>query len=94
MAVVRLTRLPRSLARSLLMVCMSSSLVKLPSEPKGEERSRKNRRASTPYRWDSRWGSTTLPLDLDILSPLKLSQPWPYSFLGRGRPMLMRKAGQ
>ena len=48
MAVVRLTRLPRSLARSMLMVWISSSLEKLPSLPKGKVRSRKNRRASTP----------------------------------------------
>ena len=48
MAVVRLTRLPRSLARSTLMVLMSSSLEKLPSEPKGKVRIRKKRRASTP----------------------------------------------
>ena len=48
MAVVRLTRLPRSLARSMLMVWISSSLEKLPSEPKGKVRSRKKRRASTP----------------------------------------------
>ena len=48
MAVVRLTRLPRSLARSVLMVWISSSLEKLPSEPKGKVRMRKKRRASTP----------------------------------------------
>jgi hypothetical protein len=48
MAVVRLTRLPRSLARSVLMVWIKSSLEKLPSEPKGKVRSRKKRRASTP----------------------------------------------
>ena len=48
MAVVRLTRLPRSFARSVLMVLMSSSLEKLPSEPKGKVRSRKKRSASTP----------------------------------------------
>ena len=50
MAVVRDTRLPRSLARSVLMVLISSSLEKLPSEPKGKVRSRKKRRASTPKR--------------------------------------------
>ena len=32
----------------ILMVLMSASLEKLPSEPKGKVRSRKNRRASTP----------------------------------------------
>ena len=48
MAVVRLRRLPRSLARSRLMVSMSSSLEKLPSLPKGKVRIRKKRRASTP----------------------------------------------
>ena len=48
MAVVRETRLPRSLARSVLMVWISSSLEKLPSEPKGNVRIRKKRRASTP----------------------------------------------
>ena len=48
MAVVRLTRLPRSLARSTLMVLMSSSLEKFPSEPKGKVRIRKNRREATP----------------------------------------------
>ena len=48
MAVLRLTRLPRSLARSVLMQEMSSSLEKLPSEPKGKVRSRKKRMASTP----------------------------------------------
>ena len=41
MAVVRLSRLPRSLARSMLMRLMSSSLEKLPSEPNGKSRSRK-----------------------------------------------------
>ena len=50
MATVRETRLPRSLARSTLMVLISASLEKLPSEPKGKERSRKKRRASTPKR--------------------------------------------
>ncbi len=48
MAVVRLTRLPRQLARSTLMVLISSSLEKLPSDPKGKVRSRKKRRVSTP----------------------------------------------
>jgi hypothetical protein len=48
MAVVRESRLPRSLARSVLMVEMSSSLEKLPSVPKGKVRIRKKRRASTP----------------------------------------------
>ena len=47
-AVVRDTRLPRSLARSVLIVEISSSLEKLPSEPKGKVRSRKKRSASTP----------------------------------------------
>ena len=47
-AVVRLSRLPRSLARSTLMVWIRASLEKLPSEPKGNVRSRKKRRASTP----------------------------------------------
>ena len=41
MAVVRDSRLPRSLARSILMRLISSSLEKLPSEPKGKSRSRK-----------------------------------------------------
>ena len=41
MAVVRLTRLPRSLARSVLMRPMRASLEKLPSVPKGNSRSRK-----------------------------------------------------
>ena len=41
MAVVRLTRLPRSLARSVLMRPMRASLEKLPSLPKGNSRSRK-----------------------------------------------------
>ena len=49
-AVVRETRLPRSLARSTLIVLISSSLEKLPSEPNGNERSRKKRSASTPKR--------------------------------------------
>ena len=50
MATVRETRLPRSFARSTLMVEIRDSLEKLPSEPKGKVRSRKNRRASTPKR--------------------------------------------
>ncbi|MPM24294.1 hypothetical protein SDC9_70775 [bioreactor metagenome] len=41
MAVVRERRLPRSLARSALIRAMSSSLEKLPSEPKGNSRRRK-----------------------------------------------------
>ena len=48
MDTVRETRLPMSFARSALMVLMSSSLEKLPSEPKGKVRSRKYRRVSTP----------------------------------------------
>ena len=48
MPVVRLTRFPSLLARSVLMVEISSSLEKLPSEPKGKVRSRKKRSASTP----------------------------------------------
>ena len=76
-AVVRETRLPRSLARSMLIVLISSSLEKLPSEPKGNVRSRKKRSASTPNFSASRYGSTTLPLDLDILPPSMTSQPWP-----------------
>ena len=77
MPVVRLTRLPSLLARSVLMVLMSSSLEKLPSEPKGNVRSRKKRSASTPNFSASRYGSTTLPLDLLILPPSMTSQPWP-----------------
>ena len=60
-----------------LMVLMSSSLEKLPSEPKGKVRIRKNRRASTPNFSARIYGSTTLPLDLDILPPSSSSQPWP-----------------
>ena len=41
MAVVRDSRLPKSLARSMLMRLISSSLEKLPSVPKGKSRSRK-----------------------------------------------------
>ena len=41
MATVRDSRLPRSLARSVLMRLMSASLVKAPSLPKGTSRSRK-----------------------------------------------------
>ena len=48
MDTVRETRLPRSLARSVLMRVIRASLEKLPSEPKGNSRSRKYRRASTP----------------------------------------------
>ena len=40
MAVVRLTKLPKSLARSMLMRLMRLSLEKLPSLPKGNSRSR------------------------------------------------------
>ena len=36
------------------MVWISSSLVKLPSEPKGKVRRTKKRSASTPYRSESR----------------------------------------
>ena len=35
-----------------------------------------------------------MPLDLLILPPSSSSQPWPYTFLGRGRPRAMRMAGQ
>ena len=41
------------LEKSTLMVEIKASLEKLPSEPKGKVRSRKNRRASTPKRWAS-----------------------------------------
>ena len=41
MATVRLSRLPRSLARSLLMRLMRASLVNMPSLPNGISRSRK-----------------------------------------------------
>ena len=94
MAVVRETRLPRSLARSVLMVWISSSLEKLPSEPKGNVRIRKNRRASTPNFSARIYGSTTLPLDLDILPPSSSSQPWPNTCLGTGSPRLISMAGQ
>ena len=76
-AVVRETRLPKSFARSVFMVEMSSSLEKLPSEPKGKVRRRKNLSASTPNMSASLYGSTTLPFDLLILPPSMTSQPWP-----------------
>ena len=76
-AVVRETRFPRSFARSMLMVLIRSSLEKLPSEPNGNVRSRKKRSASTPNISASTYGSTTLPLDFDILPPSMTSQPWP-----------------
>ena len=41
MATVRLSRLPRSFARSLLMRLMRASLVNVPSLPKGISRNRK-----------------------------------------------------
>ena len=41
MATVRLSRLPRSLARSLLIRLMRASLVNMPSLPKGISRNRK-----------------------------------------------------
>ncbi len=77
MVTVRETRLPRSLARSVLIRLISSSLVKLPSEPKGNSRNRKYRTASTLYRWQRMAGSTTLPRLLLIFSPLKFNHPWP-----------------
>ncbi len=39
-------------------------------------------------------GSTTLPTDFDIFSPLLSRKPWPNTRLGSGRPADIRKAGQ
>ncbi len=63
----RLTRLPRSLARSELSLATNASSEKLESRPNTMSRSRKYRKASRPYLSFRSSGRTTLPRLLDIL---------------------------
>jgi len=90
----RLKRLPKSLARSLFILPSKAASEKSPSRPKGTSLKRKYLKASTPYFSITSTGSTTLPLDLLILAPSTVHQPWAKTLFGRGRPAESKKAGQ
>ena len=94
MATVRLTRFPRSLARSAFTRVSMAFRVNSPSLPKGISRIRKYRTASLEYRLHSTTGSTTLPTDLPIFFPSITSHPWPKTCLGSGSPRACSMIGQ
>ena len=68
-------KLPKSLAKSLLYLVMNASSLNDPSIPKDTSRRRKYLYASIPYFEMNSKGSTTLPFDFDIFSPLKTHHP-------------------